>query len=157
MKKNNFIVLISFFFVTYLAGFLGSFLSGPFTDYYQLLVKPDFAPPSNVFFIAWMIIYFLMSLSIYFAWKEPKNRKHAKQNVWIYMFGLILNLLWPILFFKLQNPMLGFIEIVFLWALILITIVYFYRDSKKAAILYLPYFLWVSFAMILNYALYILN
>jgi tryptophan-rich sensory protein len=75
----------------------------------------------------------------------------------IFSVQLILNVLWSYLFFGLQSPFLALIEIVLLWIAILMTILAFYRVSVPAAVLLIPYILWVTFASYLNYGIYILN
>ncbi|MEM4267021.1 MAG: TspO/MBR family protein, partial [Candidatus Nanoarchaeia archaeon] len=69
----------------------------------------------------------------------------------------ILNVAWSIIFFGMQSPLYAFIEIIILWVFILLTIIHFYKISKPAAYLLIPYILWVSFAAILNFSIYYLN
>jgi len=75
----------------------------------------------------------------------------------VFFFQLALNTLWSIFFFGMQNPALAFVDIIFLWLAILATMILFYRISKPASYLLLPYILWVSFASYLNYSLWMLN
>jgi len=77
--------------------------------------------------------------------------------MFIFCVQLILNALWSFIFFGLQSPYYAFIEIILLWLAIFLTIVKFMEVSKTASYLLLPYILWVSFAMLLNYYLWILN
>jgi tryptophan-rich sensory protein len=70
---------------------------------------------------------------------------------------LVLNMIWSFLFFGMQSPFLGLIDIILLWFTILATIVMFYSISKKAAYLLIPYILWVSFAAVLNFSVWLLN
>jgi tryptophan-rich sensory protein len=87
------------------------------------------------------------------SWEKVLTKKA------IVFFGiqLILNLSWSILFFGLHSPILAFAEIIFLWIAIAATILEFKKISQKAAWLLIPYILWVSFAAILNFAIWILN
>ncbi|MBW3017963.1 tryptophan-rich sensory protein, partial [Candidatus Woesearchaeota archaeon] len=85
--------------------------------------------------------------------------KKAKDKLAYIFFGvqMALNALWSILFFGLKSPLLAFIEIIALWVFILLTILRFYKISKTSAYLLIPYILWVSFAAILNFSIYLLN
>ena len=90
------------------------------------------------------------------VWADRK-KKFRKPAFTFYGIQLGLNALWSILFFGLQSPLYAFIEIIFLWTAIAFTIYYFYKISKNAAYLLIPYILWVSFAAILNFSIYYLN
>lgn len=138
--------------------FFASFIGGLFTassvsSWYLELAKPFFNPPSWIFGPVWTILYLLMGISLYLIWTS----KYSKKAFVIFGIQLFLNALWSILFFGLKNPLLAFIEIIFLWISILLTIIIFYKISKKAAYLLVPYILWVTFAAILNLSIYLLN
>jgi benzodiazapine receptor len=85
---------------------------------------------------------------------KSKNKKTSFIAFGTQMF---LNALWSVLFFGFHKPLFAFIEIVILWITILTTIIYFYKINKNAAYLLTPYILWVSFAAVLNLAIFILN
>ncbi|MBW2989513.1 tryptophan-rich sensory protein [Candidatus Woesearchaeota archaeon] len=138
--------------------FLASAIGGLFTassvsSWYVTLSKPSFNPPSWVFGPVWTILYLMMGISLYLVWINKYNKKA------FIFFGiqLFLNAVWSILFFGLRNPLLALVEIIFLWGFIFITIIYFYRINRMSAYLLLPYILWVSFAAILNYYIFLLN
>ena len=138
--------------------FLASAIGGLFTassvsTWYVDLIKPSFNPPSWIFGLVWTILYLLMGISLYLVW----TKKYDKQTFMIFGVQLFLNALWSILFFGMKLPFYAFIEIVFLWFAILMTIIYFYRINKISAYLLIPYLLWVSFAVVLNFAIFILN
>ena len=138
--------------------FLASAIGGLFTassvsTWYLTLIKPSFNPPSWVFGPVWTILYLLMGISLYLVW----IKKFDKNAFTFFGIQLVLNALWSILFFGLKSPLFAFIEIVLLWIAILITVIYFYRINKISAYLLIPYILWVSFAAILNFAIFILN
>ncbi|MBI2544988.1 MAG: tryptophan-rich sensory protein [Candidatus Aenigmarchaeota archaeon] len=139
------------------AGLIGSiFTLSSIPTWYASLVKPSFSPPNWIFGHVWTILYALMGISLYLVWEKGFNRK---TKFAFYLFGtqLALNSLWSILFFGLRSPLYAFIEIVALWISIVLTIFSFYRISKTSAILLLPYIAWVSFALILNLAIFQLN
>lgn len=140
------------------AGLLGSLVTMPaIGSWYYNLEKPFLNPPSWVFGPVWTLLYVLMGIASFLiydrAWKKEKGRNALK----IYVFQLILNSLWSIIFFGLQQPWLAFMELVILWLAILWTIISFYKIYKPAAYLLIPYILWVSFASYLNLSFAILN
>lgn len=138
----------------FIASLIGSlFTSNSISTWYVNLVKPSFNPPNWIFGPVWTLLYFLMGLSLYFVWIKKYDFKTFR----IFGIQLFLNTLWSILFFGLQKPLYAFIEIILLWVAILLTIISFYKIDKKAAYLLIPYILWVSFAAILNLAIFILN
>lgn len=153
MMKNFFKLIISLF-LPFLASLIGGiFTANSVSTWYVTLIKPSFNPPSWLFGTIWTILYLLMGISLYLVWVK----KYHKITFMVYGIQLFLNILWSFLFFGLQQPLLAFIEIIILWITILITIIYFYKINKTAAYLLIPYILWVSFAAVLNFAIFILN
>lgn len=139
-------------------GILGSiFTISSISLWYATLNKPFFTPPNWLFGPAWTTLYFLMGISLFLVWKKGLKKKEVREALVIFDIQLILNFLWSIIFFRFQNPLLAFIEIIILWAVILLTISKFKKISKLAAYLLIPYILWVSFAAILNLSILILN
>jgi tryptophan-rich sensory protein len=98
-----------------------------------------------------------MGISLYLVWMEGASRKEVRIALVAFGVQLVLNVLWSFLFFGLQSPFLGFIEILILWMSIAITIFLFYRVQQTAAFLLIPYLAWVSFATLLTYTVWILN
>ena len=94
-----------------------------------------------------------MGLAAFLIWKK----KEAKTALYIYLTQLGFNALWSYLFFGMRNPRLAFIEILILWVLILVTTIKFYKIDKKAGYLFIPYLLWVTFASVLNFAVWQIN
>lgn len=140
------------------AGIIGSVFTFPaIQGWYASINKPFFVPPNWVFAPAWTLLFLLMGISLYFSWEHGFKEKKAKIAGSLFAVQLILNIFWSVLFFGLQNPLAAFIEIIFLWLAILATILAFWKISKKAALLLLPYLAWVSFASLLNYFVWILN
>lgn len=151
----------------FLVSVIGCELAGiaatPFTlsaipTWYQTLNKPIFSPPNWVFGPVWTILYFLMGLAVYLIWtSKTKNQKLKQVGLKYFSIQLGLNFLWSILFFGLHSPILGMIDIIILWILILITMMKFHKISKTASYLLIPYLLWVSFATVLNLTIVVLN
>ncbi len=156
MKKNNLLKLFLAILFCLSAGFIGSFFTiTSIGSWYSQINKPFFNPPNFIFGPVWTFLYILMGISLYLVW-QSKN-KNKKIALTFFFVQLILNSLWSILFFGLQNPLLAFIEIIILWIAILMTIIKFHKISKAASYLLIPYILWVSFASILNLSIYLLN
>jgi benzodiazapine receptor len=141
-----------------LAGFIGSLVTvtGP-GSWYELLVKPSFNPPSWLFFPVWTSLYILMGISLFLVLMERNKGRDIGIPLLFFGIQLVLNVLWSFLFFGLESPIAGLIGIIILWIFILATIISFFRVNRVAAYLLLPYILWVSFASILNFAIYLLN
>lgn len=140
------------------AGLIGSVFTAPaIAGWYSNLQKPVFTPPSWVFAPVWTLLFLLMGISLYLVWQKGLNKKPVETAVTFFGFQLGLNVLWSVLFFGLKNPFLAFLEIIFLLASILATTIFFYRLSKPAGYLLVPYLLWVSFAALLNYSVWTLN
>jgi tryptophan-rich sensory protein len=127
------------------------------TTWYVFLEKPEFAPPDTLFMPVWLLLYTLMAIAFYLVWRESTWRVDVKWGIRWYLFQLGLNALWSVLFFGLENPFYASIEIVFLLAAICITTYYFFRVSKIAGALMVPYIAWVAFASLLNLVIVILN
>ncbi len=181
MNFNKAIKLLVSIIICELAGFAGSIFTTPeINNWYKLLNKPGFNPPSWIFAPVWTTIFILMGVSLYLVWAKKfvvKNElKLSKKKAWnpwsqkflygkwqkanimlIFAVQLALNVVWSIIFFGLHNPGVAFFELLMLWVAIIYTIINFYRVSKNAALLLLPYVIWVSFAAILNYFIWILN
>lgn len=151
MEKINFRLLVSCFLAVFAVASLGNiFTSGGVKSDWYLSVKPSITPPDFVFPAAWGILFFLMALSLYFAWTNSSQAQKPKLAL---AFGanFALNVLWSFLFFKLRNPSLAFAEIILLLLSILAMILFTHKIDKKAAYLLVPYFAWVAFASVLNY------
>jgi len=158
-KKNTpslipYQTLIFSIVICLLAGAIGglSTNTGPGT-WYANIVKPSFNPPNWIFGPVWSTLYIMMGVSLYLAIKKNAG----KTAFTIFGAQLILNTLWSIFFFGFESPGLALICIVALWLSILACIITFYKTSKTAAYLLVPYILWVSFATVLNAAIFILN
>lgn len=158
MLKIDYWKLAASIVICQLAGVIGSFFtSSSVSIWYAELNKPGFNPPNWVFSPVWITLFLLMGIALYIVWNKGIKSKQSKTAVTIFGVQLGLNILWSVLFFGLRSPLSAFIEIIILWAAILFTIIYFYRVSKPAGYLLIPYILWVSFAAVLNFFIYYLN
>jgi translocator protein len=125
-------------------------------DWYATLKKPSFAPPNWLFGPVWTALYVMMAVAAWLVWKERGLRATATPMT-LFAVQLALNAAWPGVFFGLKSPGAAFAEIALLWGAVLATAVAFARVKPAAGILMAPYALWVSFAAILNLALWRLN
>jgi tryptophan-rich sensory protein len=127
------------------------------TDWYSTLNKPWFTPPNYVFGPVWTVLYILMGISLYLVIMQGWENETVKTGIILFAAQLGANLLWSLLFFGLQSPMAALACIVVLLALIVATIMTFYRLSKPAAVLLVPYLAWVCIATALNAGVVLLN
>jgi tryptophan-rich sensory protein len=144
--------------ICYSAGAIGSiFTVQAIPTWYSTLNKPSFNPPSWVFAPVWTLLYIMMGLSAYRIWEQGWHQKKIKIALIFFAVQLVLNASWSVIFFGWHNPGLALINIILLWLGIVICVVRFYRIDKWASYLLLPYLVWVSFATLLNYNIWILN
>lgn len=155
---QNLSALVAFVVLCELAGVIGSiFTISSIPTWYAVLRKPWFTPPNWLFGPIWLTLYFLMGISLYLVFENKRNKAKEKPALWAFGVQLFLNVLWSVLFFGMHYMFYGFIEIVLLWISIAVTIILFFKVSKVAAYLLLPYILWVTIAALLNYYVFILN
>jgi len=157
-KRFNFAKLAISVLGVLLVGFVSSFFGmGSIETWYQTLSKPSFNPPSWVFGPAWTLLYILIGVSFYLVWTSDADKAAKKQAYLIFVVQLALNFLWTFLFFGNQMIFGALLDIILLWAVILLNIFVFYKITKAAGVLLIPYLLWVSFAALLNYFIWALN
>jgi len=154
MNFNKIIKFLVSIIICQLAGVIGAVFTTPeINSWYKSLNKPSFNPPSWVFGPAWTMLFILMGISLYIVW----SKKISFRNILIFAIQLAINILWSVVFFGMHSPSAAFFVLLLLWVAILFTIINFYKVSKIAAWLLVPYILWVSFAGILNLAIFLLN
>ncbi len=154
---RRWIGLLVFLVVCIGAGGVGALSTTPEIEgWYRTLNKPSWNPPDSLFGPVWTTLYVLMAIAGWLVWKSAGIRKTTLP---LSLFGvqLVLNVAWSFLFFGLHRPGWAFVEIMVLWLTILATTFTFYRCSKPAGWLFLPYLAWVSFASFLNCAIWRMN
>ncbi len=157
IKTRNVLKLIIAVVVSELAGVIGAIFTTPaISGWYTTLIRPSFSPPNWLFAPVWTLLFALMGIALFLIWK---NNTATRKNTayWFFFIQLILSIVWSIIFFYYHNISGAFIEIIFLWIVIFATIIAFYKISKPAGYLLLPYIVWVSFAAILNFVIWRLN
>ncbi len=142
--------------VTFAAAGIGGVASASAGDFYQTLVRPAWAPPGWLFGPVWSALYLLMGVAAWLVWRE-RGFSNARAPLFAFIAQLVANALWTWLFFVWREGALAFAEILVLWVLIAVTIALFWRVSRVAAALLLPYLAWVSFALALTLATWRLN
>jgi translocator protein len=140
-------------FATAAIGAVASVEAGPF---YSQLVRPGWAPPPWVFGPVWTLLYALMGVAAWLVWRVGGFRA-ARAGLILFLAQLALNALWSWLFFAWHLGALAFFDILLLWALVLATLIAFWRVRPLAGALLLPYLLWAGFAAVLNYSVWQLN
>ena len=155
--KNFIISILIPLLVGYASSFLSQIISKVDTStYYSQLIKPSFAPPSYVFPIAWSIIFILMGISYYIINKN-KDKQKIKDALFYYYLQLALNFVWSILFFGLDLRFTSMVDIILLLGVVIIMMLKFYKIDKRALYLNILYVLWLLYAGVLNYFIWIIN
>ncbi|WP_153725842.1 TspO/MBR family protein [Heliorestis convoluta] len=124
--------------------------------WYHNLNKPWFNPAAHTFEPVWLILYTMMSLSLFLVWRQSPQ-KDVRFALFLFGLQLALNVMWSWIFFGLQSPFWATVEIVLLMFVIGVTIFYFYRYSKWAAILLVPYFLRTGYEALLTFLIWRMN
>ncbi len=123
--------------------------------WYQTIQKPSWNPPNWIFGPVWTVLYILMGIAAALVWHSRSPDK--KTALIIFTVQFILNLLWSYIFFGMHNLPLALIEIILLAVFIAVTLHWFLKVNRTAALLLLPYLMWVSFASTLTFTIFILN
>jgi tryptophan-rich sensory protein len=157
-KKNDIVKLVISILIPLIAGFIGSFatLDGV-TSFFNVLNKPAWTPPGWAFAPIWTTLYILMGIALFLVWQKGFERRDVKIAMAVFGVQIILNVLWSVIFFGFRSITGGLIEIIFLWIAILVNIIVFYKISKTAGLLLIPYIIWVTIASYLTYTIYLLN
>lgn len=154
IKKYKLEIFFSISFL--LMGMLVGYFSNSNGNYwYYNLNKPSFTPPSYIFPIVWTILYLMLGVIFAKIW-QIKKYKGNQLIAPIFILQLLINLTWSPLFFFAQRIDLALYNIIILWSL-LAYLLYMLRKETFILILFIPYFMWISLALVLNYYIYILN
>lgn len=154
-SRNQWLALAGFIVLSLGAGFIGGFATQNSIDtWYATLDKPSWNPPNWLFGPVWTLLYIMMGIAAWLVWKTKDRIGPA-----MVLFGvqLVFNLAWSLIFFGLRSPGWALIEVVFLWGSVLLTMLAFFGRQTVAGWLFVPYLAWVSFAAVLNFAIWSLN
>ncbi len=156
-KKVEIPLLVFSILLPQLVGTIGALFTFPsLAGWYMYLQKPEFNPPDWVFGPVWSTLYILMGISLFLVVRQQISTRNMRA-VQIFFLQLLLNLMWSIVFFASHSIGGGLVVIIAMWFLIVLTILKFAAISRFAALLLLPYLAWVTFATLLNFALFMLN
>ena len=140
-----------------LVGAVAGLLTRNSMQVFEGLQQPPFAPPGVLFPIVWTILYTLMGIASYLIYTSGKDPEEVSSALTVYGVQLVVNFLWPIVFFRFGWYTFAFFWLILLWVLVIYTILLFYRISKPAAWLMVPYLLWLTYAAYLNLGIVLLN
>lgn len=166
MKGKNTSIFIGAILFTELVGIAGSLATTPAMPgisssfgqmWYSGLKKSILTPPPWVFSPVWITLYLLMCIAAFLVWRNGLDRSDVVRALGIFGIQLTLNVLWPSFFFGLRNAGLALIDISFLWFAVIWTMIIFSKISKTAMYLLVPYIVWLSFAIYLNFTVWQLN
>lgn len=155
MKNRKDLILC--LLVPLLTGALSAFLTRNAMEQFERLNKPPLSPPGWLFPVVWTILYLMMGAASYLVRRSGGPRRAVDEALTLYAVQLGFNFLWTILFFNMGRYLFAFFWLVVLWVLILAAALRFYRLSKTAGYLMVPYLLWVAFAGYLNLGVYLMN
>ena len=154
MTKNKYLSLLILLLVTFIAPAIGSYVTSIFKEpWYSGIIQPSFNPPSWVFPPVWSTLYVMMSIAIWRVWIAFFNSRILK----LYFFHLFFNCIWSIIFFGFHQIGLALINIIVILFFIIILMKEYLKIDKLSFYLMIPYFLWSSFALVLNASILFLN
>ena len=154
MTKNKYLSLLLILLITFLASAIGGFTTSSFKEpWYSDIILPSFNPPSWVFAPVWTILYIMMSVAIWKIWVSSFDTKILK----LYFVHLIFNGSWSIIFFGFHQIGLALINLIIILILIFLLMKKYLSRDKISFYLMIPYFMWTSFALLLNSSIFLLN
>ncbi|MBR6664301.1 MAG: tryptophan-rich sensory protein [Lachnospiraceae bacterium] len=156
-KKINKKLLAICIAIPLVVGVISALLTKDSMMIFQTVNKPPLSPPGWLFPLVWTILYILMGVASYLVLTSEGIMEEKSQAISVYFYQLLVNFLWSTWFFNLQWYVFAFFWLILLWVLIFVTLVRFYRISKSAGYLLVPYLLWVTFAGYLNLGIALLN
>ena len=157
MKKHtrNFFMFVS---ISLGVGVVSAFLTSGNMNIYEEISTPPLSPPSFLFPGVWIVLYVLMGISAAIVFNtRTSSFSKRKDALTVYSASLFFNFFWSIIFFNIRAFLFSFVWLVVLFALIIFTIIRYYRINKTAAYLQIPYAVWVTFAGYLNFGIWLLN
>jgi tryptophan-rich sensory protein len=154
--QRQLIGLVGWLVVSFAAASIGAVASLDAASFYRQLSRPEWAPPSWLFAPVWTVLYALMGVAAWLVWRSH-GFKASRTSLVLFLVQLAANALWTWLFFAWHQGAGAFAEILILWALIVATIASFRSVSVPAALLLVPYLVWVTFATALTFSVWRLN
>lgn len=152
-RKKQLYGLAAWLGVTFVAASIGSVASLRAGEFYAQLTRPGWAPPAALFGPVWTALYVLMGIAAWLVWRE-RGFAGAAGALSLFLVHLAFNALWSWLFFAWRSGALAFAEVLVLWAMILATLVAFWRVKPLAGALMVPYLVWVTYASALTWSVW---
>jgi benzodiazapine receptor len=154
MTKNKYLSLFLILLITFIASAIGGFTTASFKEpWYSEIILPSFNPPSWVFAPVWTTLYIMMSIAIWKIWINSFNEKILK----LYLVHLFFNSIWSVIFFGFHQIGIALINLVIILIFIVLLIKEYFKKDKISFYLMIPYFIWSSYALILNFSIFLLN
>ena len=154
MTKNKYLSLTFILLITFLASGIGGFTTATFKEpWYSQIILPSFNPPSWVFGPVWTTLYIFMSVAIWRIWINYYDNRIS----YLYFLHLFFNLIWSVIFFGFHQIGLALLDLVIILVFIVLLMKIYYLKDKISFSLMVPYFLWSSYALVLNFNIFILN
>jgi benzodiazapine receptor len=154
MTKNKYLSLFIILSITFIASAIGGFVTASFKEpWYSEIILPSFNPPSWIFAPVWTALYALMSVAIWRVWINFFDRKILS----IYFIHIFFNATWSIIFFGFHQIELALLNLIIILIFIVILLKIFFKKDKLSFYYILPYFIWSSYALFLNFSIYLLN
>ena len=158
MKKKKILLYAAAIALPLAVGGLSALVTMGSMDIYGELETPPLSPPSIAFPIVWSVLYVLMGISSAIIWQKRAGRENQADGALVYyLWSLVFNFFWSLIFFKFRLFLAALVCLLALWYTVLMTIRAYWPLSKAAALLQLPYLFWVSFAGYLNAGIWALN
>ena len=153
-RSRDALGLVAFLVLAFGVLVLGGRAAGPaLAEWYPALRKPSWTPPGWAFGPVWALLYPMVALAGWRAWREGR----ARRGLLLYLVQFALNAVWPWLFFAQRRLDLALLDVAVLFMAILATIIVFWRVHRSAALLLVPYLAWVGFAAALTHTIWRLN
>ena len=149
--------LLGWLLLCFMVSAIGGLASISAGSFYGELVRPTWSPPGWLFGPVWTVLYLCMAIAAWLVWRSQSALPFKSAALWLFVTQLAINGLWSWLFFVWRLGGAAFADIVLMWLLIACTIYAFWRFSRAAALLLLPYWIWVTFAAALNWTLWQTN
>ena len=140
-----------------LVGGIAAFFTKDAMAMFTQLDKPPLSPPGWLFPVVWTILYTLMGISSYLIANSKRPTEDKTRALSVYAASLFVNFLWSFFFFNMEWYFFSFLWLLLLWSLIIVMIIEYWGINKTAALLTIPYLLWVTFAGYLNFGIWWLN
>ncbi len=154
MIKKKFYSFLIIFFITFLAPTIGGYVTTSFKEpWYSQIILPSFNPPSWVFAPVWSTLYLLMAIGIWKIWVNSFDNSLLK----LYFIHLFFNSTWSIVFFGFHQIGLALINLIIILIFILLLMRKYFKLDKVSFYLMTPYLLWSTYALILNFSIFLLN